>query len=328
MRVLAVSLATLIAALPLAAQGQESAPPPAPPAAAPRATPPPPAAAPPAPPPAPPPPPAQWKAQAKAGLVSVGGNSRTTTITGGANVSRTDPSNKVALDGVVAYGESSVLVVRDRDGDGLSDPDERERPRQITVNNWMVKGRYDRFLTANQGAFLAASTGADEVAGKAVIGGAQAGWSAKLVKTATQELVAELGYDFSYEEYFPSSSVKPVEIHSGRAFVGETLKLSASAGLAASVEVLANLNEEKNAPRYRAPSEKVEAFDDVRVNGKLALTAAIRSNVSLSVGFTVKYDGNPAPLAIAGAPPYAPGYFPFANTFDTVTDAALIVTFL
>jgi putative salt-induced outer membrane protein YdiY len=302
MRVLAVPLAILVAA-PLAARSQEAAAPPAPP-------------------------PVQWKAQVKAGLVSTSGNSETTTVTGAANVSRTDAANKAALEGVVAYGQSGLFVASDTNGNGVIDRGEYHRNTQTTVNNWNVKARYDRFITAHQGLFAAASVGADEIAGKNLVAGGQAGYAIKLLKTDVQELIGELGYDFSYEEY-QATGVKPNEIHSGRAFLGETLKLSSTAGLVASVEALANLNTEKNAPNARAadPTKKVTAFEDLRVNGKLALTAAIRSNVSLSVGFLLKYDRNPAPLPqISGAPAF--GFPAFAKEVDTVTDAALIVTFM
>lgn len=282
---------------------------------------PPPAAPPPA------PPAVQWKAQAKAGLVSTSGNAQTTTLNAGALASRTDPENKIALEGVVTYGRSGVLVVRDTNGNGQTDPGEIGRDTQTTADAWNLKARYDRFLTPRHGAFAAASIGADRPAGKTVIGGGQAGYAAKIVKTATQELVAELGYDFSYEEY-ERTGVKAVSIHSGRVFLGETLKLSDTVGFVGSVEALANLNEE-DAPNAHGAGKKVQAFDDVRVNGKISVTAAVRSNVSLSFGFALRWDRNPAPLpAIAGAPPFAPGYFPFAKEVDTVTDAALIVTFL
>jgi hypothetical protein len=316
------ALAALFAfTFPLAVAAQEAAAPPPPPAAAPAATPAP-----------PPPPPPAWKAQARAGLVSTSGNAETTTVTGGGNVSWSDASNKIGVEGVVAYGESRVAVVNDANGNGVTDGGEIGHRTQETVNNWNVKGRYDRFITKLQGAFVGGTIGADEIAGKTVIGGGFAGWAAKLVKTADQELIAELGYDFSYEEY-SRTGVKPVEIHSGRAFLGETLKLNESVGLTASVEGLANLNTEKNAlnaHKFRTnPAAKVTAFEDIRVNGKIAITAALRTNVSLAVGFTLKWDRNPAPLpAISGAPPFAPGYVPFAKEVDTITDVALIVSFL
>lgn len=65
------------------------------------------------------------------------------------------------------------------------------------------------------------------------------------------------------------------------------------------------------------------------MNGKVALTVALRRDVTLSVGFAVRWDRNPAPLPpISGAPPFAAGFLPFAEETDTVTDAALVVSFL
>ena len=136
------------------------------------------------------PPPVQWKAQVKAGLVSTSGNAETTTLSAGALVSRADAANKLALEGVLTYGRSGVLVVRDANGNGLTDPGEIGRDTQTTADAWNLKARYDRFFTPHHGAFAAASIGADRPAGKTVIGGGQAGYAAKLVKTATQELVA------------------------------------------------------------------------------------------------------------------------------------------
>lgn len=88
-----------------------------------------------------------------------------------------------------------VLSVRDRNGNDATDPGEIERDARTTVDSWTVKARYDRFITSHQGAFLGGNVGADRVAGKTLVGGGNAGWAAKLVKTAPQELVAELGYD-------------------------------------------------------------------------------------------------------------------------------------
>lgn len=311
MRVFVVVFAASLAALPLFTSAQDAAAPAPAPAAAPA-----------------PPPPSPWKAQARAGYVATGGNAVTTTLTGGANVSWSDRANKVSLEGVGAYGEAGTRFVSDRNGDGLFDAGDRvERHYAESVNNWMVKGRYDRFLTATQGLFVAAYDGQDMIAGKKVIGGGQAGYAMKLLKTPGQELIAELGYDFTHEEY-TAAGARAVQIHSGRAFLGETLKLSETAGLVASVEALANLNEE-DALSSRNPTRKVRAWEDVRVNGKIALNAALRSNVSLSVGYTVKWDRAPAQLpAVDGAPPLAPGYVPFADKTDTITDVALIVTFL
>lgn len=269
---------------------------------------------------------ATWKAQAKGGLVSTTGNAETTTLTVGANASRTDDGNKFTLDGLVAWGRSGILVVVD-DGDGVTQPGEIFRETRTTANAWTVKARYDRTFAPKNGFFLAALAGADAPGGKDLVSGAQAGYARRLWQTGRDELVLEAGYDFSYEDYSAPGAASAA-IHSARLFLGDTVKLADGVGLAASVEMLSNLNEE-DAPSAWNPGEKVKPLRDTRVNAKAALTAKVFGNMSLSVGFTLRYDANPAPLpAIAGAPPFAPGFVPFAEEFDTVTDAALIVTFL
>ena len=54
------------------------------------------------------------------------------------------------------------------------------------------------------------------------MGGGQLGYSRQLVKTDKNMLVAEIGYDFSYESYVeqPGKTLDPVSIHSARLFVG------------------------------------------------------------------------------------------------------------
>jgi hypothetical protein len=75
----------------------------------------------------------------------------------------------------------------------------------------------------------------------------------------------------------------------------------------------------------------VKAFKDTRVIGKVGLTTTLRTNLSLGVGFTVRYDQNPAPRPIppsAKGAMYAPNFQPFSDKVDTLTDLSLVLTFL
>ena len=74
-------------------------------------------------------------------------------------------------------------------------------PTSRRTNNWLVKGRYDRFFTANNSGYAAASAAADKIAGKSFYGGGQVGYSRQVYKSPMHLLVAELGYDFSHERY-------------------------------------------------------------------------------------------------------------------------------
>ncbi|MBN2573645.1 MAG: DUF481 domain-containing protein [Deltaproteobacteria bacterium] len=358
-----VALAVMLVVLPAVARAQDETPPPAadtaaasastdeagkPAAAAEAATPAEPPTCPkcecppcPEPPPPPPPPPAdgvEWKAQSKGGMLVATGNAQSKSFTFGVNGSRKQGNNKVALEGAMTYGTTNVMIAN---VDSTTDPSKPtitslDREEAVTSNNWAAKGRYDRFITENNTAFASGLAAADKVAGKTFFGGGQLGYSRQLLKDEWNLLVAELGYDFSYERYVqqPDKALDPVAIHSARVFVGETLSLSKETGITASVEALFNLNKEKKAINASDDSVGVKAFKDTRINGKLALTTNLWKSLGFGFSFAVKYDQNPAPRPVPkGAP--AGTVFPtdthyawaYADKVDTVTEATLIYTF-
>lgn len=273
-----------------------------------------------------------WQAQAKGGLVSTGGNSQTLGGTFSLTGSRRDGDNRVSLDGSLAYGRSQILVpTLDMAGDVVG----FDRRGETTTNEWRTRGRYDRFFTTNNSGYLLGQIGGDRIAGKSLIAGGQVGYSRQLLKDAQHTLVAELGYDLSHERYIqsPGKSVDPVTIHSARVFVGELWALTADTGITAGVEALFNLNEENalDADDPTGATKRVKAFKDTRVLGKVGLTTTLRANLSVGLGFTVRYDQNPAPRPIpssAKGAKYAPNFQAFADEVDTLTEATLIFTFL
>ena len=273
----------------------------------------------------------EWKVQAKGGLVLTTGNSQTGSGTFALDGSRQSGMNKLSLNGGAAYGRSRILVpIEDSTGtatDGLG------RSTQTTTNQWKAKGRYDRFVTPNNSAYAVAQIGADRIGGKALFGGGQVGYSRQLVKNEQHTLVAELGYDFSYESYVqsPGKTIDGVAIHSARVFVGELFTLTKETGITASGEALFNLNKETalNANDSTGATKGVDPFKDTRLIGKLGITTTLRKSLSMALGFTFRYDQNPAPFPLpGGAMPYAAGFLPFADKVDTLTEATLIYTFL
>jgi hypothetical protein len=276
--------------------------------------------------------PADWKVQAKGGLLVTSGNSRSRNGNLALAASRQTGWNRLSFDGTAAYGRSDILVpVLDATG-AISALD---RQPQTTTNQWRTRARYDRFLTENNSAYGLGQIGADRVAGKRLVGGGQLGYSRQLLKDAVHTAVAELGYDYSHESYFsqPGRTIDAVSIHSARLFLGETAKLTEGSGITGSVEALFNLNEE-NAPDARDPTgatTKVGAFKDTRVAGKLGLTTTVYKKLSFGFSFTVLYDENPAPRPVppsAGGAKYAADFHPFADRVDTLTEATLVFTFL
>jgi hypothetical protein len=276
----------------------------------------------------------EWKSQVKGGLLATTGNSQTINGSVGATVSRKEGSNKLALDGNLAYGKSRVITATP--DPTLANTTDVSAPSVETTNNWLAKGRYDRFFTLNNAGYALAQAGADKIAGKTFMGGGQVGYSRQLLKNAMHLLVGEIGYDFSYERYvaIQGATPAPVSIHSARVFVGETLKLSDATGITGSVEALFNLNKEGAAINVDTSKPGVDPFKDTRVNAKVGLTTTLHKDLSVGVGFTFKYDENPAQRPLpAGVPTnsaivYHDGLGPFAQTVDTQTEVTLIYTFL
>ncbi len=301
------------------------------PAPAPTCNCPPPCPSPP-PPPTPPVNPVEWKAQSKGGLLITSGNSQSKNFTFGLNASRKEGNNKLALEGGLAYGTSQTLVTNVDSSTNQITGIHREQV--VSTNNWAAKGRYDRFITEHNTAYASGQAAADKIAGKTFYGGGQVGYSRQVLKDQWNIVVAELGYDFSYERYVqPSdSTLDPVAIHSARVLVGETLSLTQETGITASVEALFNLNKESKAIDVATGNPGVKAFKDTRVNAKVGLSTNLYKQLSFGFSFALKYDQNPAPRPMpagtpSGATP-APGFtLGFADKVDTLTEATLIYTF-
>jgi large conductance mechanosensitive channel len=275
----------------------------------------------------------EWKAQSKGGFLLTSGNSQTTNATFGVNASRKQGNNKLTLEGVYAYGKSSNLIAQKT----APDPANPAAPPAITgydrqnvvsTNNWMAKGRYDRFLTENNSLYASGQGAGDKVAGKMFFGGGQAGYSRQLFKDKMHLVVAELGYDFSYLVF--ETSDPSVAVHSARAFVGETLTLTQQTGMTAGVEGLFNLNKETKAKNVNTGDNGVDPFKDTRVNAKIGISTNLYKSLSLGLGFTFKYTQNPAPRPLPDGLVYADNInasFKYADKVDTITEATLTYTF-
>jgi hypothetical protein len=260
-----------------------------------------------------------WTGNVSAGLVATTGNSRTTTATGGASVTRKDADNKLDASATVTYAHATTRVVNDLNGNMMIDPGEVSDQTATSANNAAAKLRYDRYLTTLNSIYVAALGTIDHPAGKAFQGGGQIGYSRSLYKTDHAEATVELGYDLSYLRVLADGSTT---IHSGRAFVGYKGKALNDSVIEASLEGLFNFNS------ITIGTRSAGAFGDTRLNGVLGVTTNLSKNVSLAISFTAKFDDFPAPIAKIGDLPFAPGFVLVADKLDTTTKATLIVTFL
>jgi hypothetical protein len=262
----------------------------------------------------------EWKASAQAGLLMTTGNSSATTISSGFRTSRKSGRNKLALDLAGAFARATIFVATDQNGNGVVDEPELERLTKTTTESWLAKLRYDRFLSSNNAVYASATASADEPAGKRFTGSGQLGYSRTLVKNEVHDIVAEAGYDLSYEDLLGQSEV--LSIHSIRSFLGYEGKLSPDTGLAASFELLFNMNE------LDTVTGAVRPFQDARFYSSLSLTTKIYGDMSFRFAFRSKYDNAPAPRPALKNLPYAADFHPVADRLDTRTEAAIIVNFL
>jgi len=260
----------------------------------------------------------EWKAAALAGLIMTTGNSRNTTFSAGGTASRKEKGNKFSVEGGAAYARSSLFLAVDGNGNGVVDRDEVFHPSQTTTRSYYGKGRYDRFLTENNSLYVAAGIAADRPAGKELVGNGQAGYSRQVFQDAVHLLVAEVGYDYTYEDLVAGDGNS---IHSLRGFVGYAAKLSDETGVDGSVEGLFNVNE------YDTPAGDIDRFQDNRVTSRLSITTRMFGDLSFRFAFEARYDNAPSPRPPFEIP-YAPGFVPLAESLDTKTEASLIYNFL
>ncbi|HMY59193.1 MAG TPA: DUF481 domain-containing protein [Pseudomonadota bacterium] len=267
-----------------------------------------------------------WKASASAGFSISTGNASVMTLSGGANASRNDGTNKIALGIKGIYGVTDIVVFTDANGNKVAD-DESELTvdRKRTAALLLGTFRYDRFFSKNNTGYLMASAGLDLPASKQFMGGGQIGYSRQLVNTKMHLLSAELGYDFNYTKYIvpdvpPANFAENVFLHSARIFAGYVLSVADHTSVEANVEALVNFNTAHIGDR------DVGAGSATRVNGQLAFTTKVWKALSLRAATMLRYNNAPGlTTAFAYDPNFAGRY---NQKLDTLTELQLVVNFL
>jgi hypothetical protein len=258
----------------------------------------------------------EWKASAQVGFILNTGNSRSAAFSAGATASRKAGDNKLSAEAAAAYARSEIRSFTDANMNNTVGPGEISRLEDTTTKNWNLKLRYDRFFTPSDAGYVSARVGADEIAGKEIVGGGQIGYSRTVFKNETHEILAEAGYDFSHEGYV-AETVDALNIHSARIFAGYTAKLSDVTGFLANAELLLNLNTEDG------PTGDIGPGEDARLLARTALTTKVLGRMDLRVAFTAKFDNAPAPLPPFSTP-FDAGFVPLAEELDLTTEVALI----
>jgi putative salt-induced outer membrane protein YdiY len=265
-----------------------------------------------------------WKAAVQAGLVLNTGNANSFAFTAGGSASMLDGWNRLQLDVGGSYARSTVIGA-DVPGGGTVIDNESEITHTSTTSAelWTIKLRYDRFLSKNNSIYVTGFASGNRPAGIEVAGGGQVGYSRQLLKTDMHLLVAELGYDFTFQDNVGEATTN-LDIHSLRMFAGYTITLSKEVGILTGIEILGNLN---SLPSYTAGST-IGAFGNTRVNANAALNARIWKNIAFQLSFLARYTNNPAPLPALAGFTFGEGFVPRAQRLDTVTSLSLVITLL
>jgi len=262
-----------------------------------------------------------WAAAVTLGFGMTTGNAQAVNLSGAGSVShRFDATDMLAFDGTVAFQRSTVQSAVDTNHDGVITPDEVFDITQTVSEAWATRLRYDHFFDLNS-IYAFAFAGGDIPAGKQFVGGLQVGYSRALYKTATSEVVGEVGLDYTYQR-FVVGTPNAINIAAVRAFLGYTGNPSTDLSYSASVEYLGNLN------ALETPTGRVGSFGDNRAAGRLGVTWRMFGDGSLGFRFRALYDSAPAPRPPPAGFSWAPGYLPLANPWDTFTELVVVYKLL
>src|SRR5690606_4935231 len=97
------------------------------------------------------------------------------------------------------YARATLIGAEDLDMSGTIGPDEIVRTETQTAALWNASFRYDRFLSANNLLYATVLAGGNVPGGKEVFAGGQAGYARQLYKSDVHLIVAEVGFDYTYE---------------------------------------------------------------------------------------------------------------------------------
>ncbi|HVP59716.1 MAG TPA: DUF481 domain-containing protein [Myxococcaceae bacterium] len=269
-----------------------------------------------------------WKAEAKAGLLWLAGNSDSTSLSAGLKLTRDAVWQRYSLTANYAFSKSRVYVVGPNTPPVISSLDALGTESTLSARLWNVTPRFDQWLIhrsalGDTSAYLLGNIASDYAAGKKLFGGMQLGVSTLILKAGAHSLTGETGYDFTYLQPYVGEGYS---IHSLRAALAYVWEISKTTKLTAGAEYLININQESGAPDP-VNITYVSAFEDHRVNGQMGLTTQIYDRLSLNVSWTGRYDAKPnlatLPKGVTAANP--PGIF--LRTFDSITQVQFVYTF-
>jgi putative salt-induced outer membrane protein YdiY len=276
--------------------------------------------------------PAGWKAEVKAGLLYLTGNSQSLSVAAAARVSYDAVWQKYSFLGDYTYSRATTLAAPTQTVTSLN---QLTTVNALAARLWDLGFRFDQFLIHNNAqwetsVYALVGLGSDYAAGKKLTGDAQLGASTLLMKTGEHTLKGEAGFDFAFvEPYQTLPGQGTYFIASLRLALGYVWQISKTTQFNVGVEWLSNLNAEDAAYDSVTSPDTVPVFADNRINAKVGLTMQVWDALSLGVTFVVRYDSAPSLSTIRNVPPPGGGPTPplFAYKTDTITTLQLIYAF-
>lgn len=253
--------------------------------------------------------PTEIHANMTAGLVWVAGNAQSVGGSGTAALSIKHWDNQFSFNGGFAYVQSGFSKY----GTGGPITDQK-----VSAENWLIKGRYDRYFLQKNTVFASFQSSGDKPSGYVYRLEPQAGYARLLYQSPKQLLRGEIGYDYTYEHRPFGTVPRNADYHSGRVFVYYENTFTPYASVSEGLEML-------------------EAFNDLatfRLNSLTTLSTQVYKNISIKVNFKLMFNNNPParptnlvdPLTMAAfVPPSDNNHF---DKVDTQLDVVLAVTFL
>jgi putative salt-induced outer membrane protein YdiY len=137
--------------------------------------------------------------------------------------------------------------------------------------------RYDRFVSRRDSVYALAGAFADRFAGYDWRANGQVGMAHAFVSVPTTTLRGELGRDVAREDFVDGVSPNAQTVLSARALVGARHAFNTHVAI------------ENNLELYQS----LLAFDDLRVNNTLAVTASVDKRVALKLSHRLSFDNVP-----------------------------------
>jgi putative salt-induced outer membrane protein YdiY len=272
--------------------------------------------------------PSGWKAEVKAGLLYLTGNSNSLSVSAAARASYDAVWQKYSFFGDYTFARASTLQPPTTTVQNLG---QLKTVDGLSARLWDIGFRFDQFLIHNNAQwetslYSVLALGSDYAAGKKLTGDAQVGTSTVLLKSGAHLLRGEGGFDFAFVEPYVDSTYF---IFSLRLALAYTWQITKTTQFTAGIEWLTNLNQENAAYDSITSPNTVPICADNRINAKVGLTTQIYDALSLGVIFVLRYDSAPSLSQITNPPPPGGGTAPplFLYTTDTITTVQLIYAF-